>query len=296
MTLLSGISPPSSPSPSSEMPLSSLDVLSVFPLAVIIGKLSNDPFPSSSPVNGLDRVGSDPLRSLLRLRMLCRSEMTCPACGAAITTVPGLASGGGVGESDRNNGWMCNSDADAEMCSVKARCGGFGSGCVRVDAGLKLRLRLVWNLPSRGGSKSSGVPGLGLRLVVGLAGIVSRKRPPLTGDADSMTVRRFCESTPDVSHESNASSLALDRSRRLMESKEGARLADRWLRWLRRLWLRDSRRVLEEIDRTVEVIVSVAENPPLEGGGSLESIEWLRDEGSGGGVVWLYGTVLTRFV
>lgn len=167
-------------------------------------KLSKDPLPST--VSGLDLVGIDPLRSRLRLRMLWRSEMTCPACGAAITTVPGLASGGGVGESDRNSGWMC--DSLAEVCWVNARCGGFGSW-ERVDAGLKLRLRRA----ARGGSKSSGVPGLGLRLVVGLAGIVSRKRPSAMGEKDSRTVWRFCGSTWDVSHVSKASSLALERPR-----------------------------------------------------------------------------------
>lgn len=55
-------------------------------------------------VSGLGAWGRLPLRTRLRLRMLCGSEMTWPACGAAITTVPGLASGGGVGESDLNKG------------------------------------------------------------------------------------------------------------------------------------------------------------------------------------------------
>lgn len=247
-----------SPSPSDSSSLPSLATLRLLPPPWTAAKLSNDPLPST--VSGLDLVGSDPLRSRLKLRMLCRSEMTCPACGAAITTVPGLASGGGVGESDRNNGWMCDSLAD--VCWVNARCGGFGS-CVRVDAGLKLRLRLC----PRGGSRSRGVPGLGLRLVVGLAGIVSRNRPSAIGEKDSRTVWRFCGSTLDVSHESKVSSWALERSRWPMDSKEGACLAERWLRrlcWLRRLRLLDNRRVLEEIDRTADAIVSVAEKPPLE--------------------------------
>jgi hypothetical protein len=55
------------------------------------------------------------------LRMLWRSEMTCPALGAAKTTVPGVAVGGGVGESDRKSGWMWASLR--ETCWVKAeRC------------------------------------------------------------------------------------------------------------------------------------------------------------------------------
>lgn len=60
-----------------------------------------------------------PLRARLKLRMLSRSEKTWPACGAAMTIVPGLASGGGVGESDRNSGCMCDSlmcDSLTEAC------------------------------------------------------------------------------------------------------------------------------------------------------------------------------------
>jgi hypothetical protein len=52
------------------------------------------------------------------LLILCRSEITCPAPGAATTTVPGVALGGGTGESDLNKGWMCASLSDA--CCVKA--------------------------------------------------------------------------------------------------------------------------------------------------------------------------------
>lgn len=86
-------------------------------------KVSNDLFAfatfekvSIDPVlvSGLCACGILPLRTRLRLRMLCRSEKIWPACGAAITTVPGLASGGGVGESDLNRGWMC--DSLTEVC------------------------------------------------------------------------------------------------------------------------------------------------------------------------------------
>lgn len=292
---LSGISPFLSSSPASEM-VSSLAALIV--LALAAGKLSNDPL----AVSGLDTAGRLPLRIRLRLRMLCRSEMTRPACGAAITIVPGLATGAGSGESDRKSGWMC--DSLAEGCCVKERLGGAGSA-VREAAGLKLRLRREIR---RGASRSNsgGIPGLGLRLVVGDAGMVSRKRLPETGDVDSSTVWRHCGSTLEVSHESKLSSVATDRARRSADSTEGARLADRWLRWLRwlrRLFLPESRWLLEVIGRTAFVkveamveIVSVAEKPPLEGGGVLESIDTVRDVVSTGGVVRSYGTAFTRLV
>lgn len=50
--------------------------------------------------------GRLPLRIRWTERMLARSEITCPALGAAVTIVPGVAAGGGVGESVRNRGWM----------------------------------------------------------------------------------------------------------------------------------------------------------------------------------------------
>lgn len=166
-----------------------------------------------------------------------------------------------------------------------------------MDAGLKLRLRLF----KRGGSNSSGVPGLGLRLVVGLAGIVSRNRPGVAGDDDSSTVCRFCGSTDEVSHESKLSPTPrspepLDS----MDSRDGAR---RWLRrllWLRRLRLPDNNLVFDEIGRTtfvtdeaIDEIVPVAEKPPLDDGGLLESMETFRVAGSAG-LVLEYGTVFTR--
>jgi hypothetical protein len=68
---------------------------------------------------------------LLMLWMLCLSEMTFPAFGAATTTVPGVALGGGTGESDRKRGWMWASLCDA--CCVKAaRC----AWIVLVETGL----------------------------------------------------------------------------------------------------------------------------------------------------------------
>lgn len=53
--------------------------------------------------SGEGDVGRDPLRILWML-LLSDSAMTCPAFGAAVTIVPGVALGGGVGESLRNNG------------------------------------------------------------------------------------------------------------------------------------------------------------------------------------------------
>lgn len=135
---------------------------------------------------------------------------------------------------------------------------------------------------------SSVVPGLGLRLVVGLAGIVSRRWPPVTGDDDSSTVWRLCGSTDEVSQESK-SSAPLKRSRRPNE-------LDRWLRRL----VPDNRRVLDDMGRTAFVnveatdeMVSAAENPPLDMGGNFESIETFRVAGSEG-LVLVYGIVLTR--
>jgi len=62
--------------------------------------------------NALGLAGSDPLLRRLRLlieRMLARSEMTWPAPGAAVTIVPGVAAGGGMGESVLKSGWICDS-------------------------------------------------------------------------------------------------------------------------------------------------------------------------------------------
>lgn len=59
------------------------------------------------------------------MRVRVRSDMRRPAFGAATTMVPGVAAGGGVGESDRNKGWMCSSLVDA--CVVRVG-GGFGRG------------------------------------------------------------------------------------------------------------------------------------------------------------------------
>jgi hypothetical protein len=42
-------------------------------------------------------------------RILARSEISWPAPGAAVTIVPGVAAGGGVGESVLKRGWICAS-------------------------------------------------------------------------------------------------------------------------------------------------------------------------------------------
>lgn len=55
-------------------------------------------------LKGLGTTGRLSLRIRLRVRMLCLSEMTWPAFGAAVTMVPGVAAGAGVGESDRKSG------------------------------------------------------------------------------------------------------------------------------------------------------------------------------------------------
>lgn len=55
-------------------------------------------------IRGLD--GRLPLLILLNDLILDRSDITIPAPGAAVTTVPGVAAGGGVGESVLNRGWM----------------------------------------------------------------------------------------------------------------------------------------------------------------------------------------------
>ena len=87
-------------------------------------------------LSGLGTPGRLSLRRRLRLcmlRILWRSEMTRPASGAAKTMVPGVAVGGGVGESDRKSGWMCASLCD--RCCVKpVRC----DWIVPVDPGLGL--------------------------------------------------------------------------------------------------------------------------------------------------------------
>jgi hypothetical protein len=64
--------------------------------------------------------------------MLWRSEMTCPAFGAAVTTVLGVTAGGGIGESDRKSGWMCDS-ASVDRKLTPERC---GLAVRTVDAGL----------------------------------------------------------------------------------------------------------------------------------------------------------------
>lgn len=97
-------------------------------LEPLFPKVPNEPV----LVNGLVTAGRLSLRIRLRLRILSRSEITWPACGAATITVLGVASGGGSGESDLNRGCIC--DSLIESCWVKARCG--GSSGARRDEGL----------------------------------------------------------------------------------------------------------------------------------------------------------------
>jgi hypothetical protein len=73
--------------------------------ALVVGRLWNE---SKEPcrLRGLGTAGRLPLRMRVRVRMLALSEMSCPPFGAAVTMVPGVAKGGGVGESVRKRGWM----------------------------------------------------------------------------------------------------------------------------------------------------------------------------------------------
>lgn len=124
--------------------------------------------------------------------------------------------------------------------------------------------------------------------------MVSRKRLPFNGEGDSPRVRRHCGSTPGVFHQSKLSMVPVD-------SMEGARRLDRWLAWLLRLWLAESKRALDPAGRTVfvqlevmEAIVSVAEKPPVDVRRPREPGMSRVGEGSAGGLVLSYGTVLTR--
>jgi hypothetical protein len=125
---------------------------------------------------------------------------------------------------------------------------------------------------------SSAVPGLGLLLVVGLAGMVSRKRL-CGGDEDSNTVWRVSGSTADVSQESKPTSVERDwRSCEAGRSREAGRWVDRRLdRRLRdNKWVLDvmGRMAFEREDRA-EAVVSTAERSPLDPGGVGESKEAL---------------------
>ena len=71
--------------------------------------------------------------------------------------------------------------------------------------------------------------------------MVSKKRVD-TGGELSRTVCLLCGSTDEVSHESNPSSAALERSRVVKESTEDCLRDD--------LWLPGSRRVLDDMGRT----------------------------------------------
>ena len=96
-----------------------------------------------------------------------------------MTMVPGVVGGGGVGESVLNKGWICASLRLSVGLVVRGR----GSSGLLI-AGLKFGLLLI----GFGVPRSNGNPGLGLRLVVGLAGIVSRIRGGV-GEADSTACR-----------------------------------------------------------------------------------------------------------
>jgi hypothetical protein len=142
------------------------------------------------------------------------------------------------------------------------------------------------------------VPGLGLRLVVGLAGIVSRKRVGGGEEEDSRTFCRFSGSTAEVSHESKPSSV----ERRARESRGLLLGRSREVgRWEERR-LTERRRVREVMGRMacerevrMEDMVSVAERPPLDPGGVGESKDALpRSLVAETGVVSWYGTVLIR--
>lgn len=117
--------------------------------------------------------GVDGLRILLRLlteRKLAELDISCPALGAAVTTVPGVAAGAGLGESLRNRGWMCASFEGSIGDTVRE----FRAEIIGdrpPPFALSLRLGFL-----RRGSRSSGHPGELLRLVVGDAGIVSKNR------------------------------------------------------------------------------------------------------------------------
>ena len=86
-----------SPPTSSNLSNSSLSIASL-----ILSKLA-------LCTSGLGLDGRLPLLIRWIDRILCRSDITWPAPGAAVTIVPGVAAGGGVGESVRNSGWMCAS-------------------------------------------------------------------------------------------------------------------------------------------------------------------------------------------
>lgn len=129
------------------------------------------------------------------------------------------------------------------------------------------------------------MPGLGLLLVVGLAGMVSRKRPGV-GDEVSNTVCRFWGSTADVSHESKPSSALVLSPRQAFESSDAGRRPDRWLPESSRVFDEMGRTTCESEDR-MELIVSVAERPPLEPGGVRESWDVLPRTFCDTGLVWL---------
>lgn len=219
-------------------------------------------------------------RILLILRMLCLSERVWPPLSGTMTTVPGVAIGGGVCELDRKRGWIWDS-LGVTCCVNDARC----AWIVRIEAGLEL---LVLCLVRGGSRMPNGIPGLGLLLVVGLAGMVSRKRVcGAGGDDDSNTVCRFWGSTADVSQESNPSSVERDPiSRAAARSREAGRRDDRWLTGRRRVLDVTGRNIAWEKDDRIDVMVSAVERPPLDPGGVGGSNEAPRTLPETGLVSW----------
>lgn len=217
-------------------------------------------------LSGLRPAGKLPLRMRFSDCMLSHRGSTWPAFGAATTTVLGETAGGGFCESDRNRGWMCSSWM--ELVGVRSRS----------LSEPELQLRLVRT--ERGGSRSHGVLGLGLRLVDGLAGIVSRQRD-LSGGVDISSTCRLCASTEEVSHESNEPSALLLQG---VESRDG----------VRRCSLADSL-ASDELERMT--LDSEAPKRPLVPVVRLveaDSFDAISRVWMPMGLVWLYRTDLTR--
>jgi len=126
-----------------------------------------------------------------RMRRRILSSMIWPALGAAVTTVPEEAVGGGVGLQVRNRGWMWSS-LDGDRGEVGRENVGWGRGL-----GGELSGGLCWkNGPSRAfAGEGERLPGMG-----------SRMGTFIVEGEEWRTVSRMWGPTPDVSQESNASS------------------------------------------------------------------------------------------
>lgn len=168
--------------------------------------------------------------------------MICPAFGAAVTMVLGVASGAGVGESVRNSGWMC-----ASLMLSTLSVGLVVPARLRLGAGLKERLRRRVFL---GGSRSRGKPGDGDREVVGEAGMVSRKRGRVgVGEPADSTAWRDWKSTVEVSQESKLSGWMVEveeEAGRWVDDREEGRCLEGMMSLVlevmgRTLWVREER-------------------------------------------------------